>query len=136
MSITHELVQAGELRDRRAHIAAEAAAYQLQAASSALEGVRGMIQQFEATLEDGEEIAMLVIGGPSGEVIFPAAIEASGPDRLIFTGTTGTDQRVCMVIQHVSQLNLMLKSVKVENRDARRVFRLVSQDDMSAGRLT
>jgi hypothetical protein len=86
MDLTDTIARQAAERDRQMRVAAEAAAHQLQAASSALEGVRAMLQQFEARLNKDEEVAILVIGGPTGEAIFPAAIEASGPDRLIGHG--------------------------------------------------
>lgn len=134
-AIDHHLQVMAELaeeRERRAKLAAEAAAHQLQAASSALVGIQGMIREFEASLNADEEVMLLIVGGPAGEEIFPASISASGPDRIIFTGLTGRDNSVCMLIQHVSQLNLMLKASKVQGRPARRVFELMPDEDIPA----
>jgi len=124
MAIRHER------NEQRARTMAEAAAHQLQAAQFALSGIQAMMEQFERALNADEEMMLVVIGGPVGEVIFPSTIEASGPDRLVFSGV-GRDGQIVMVLQHVSQLNLMLKGTKVDGRQPRRVFELLPDETIS-----
>tara|TARA_R110000787_G_scaffold20580_4_gene61085 strand:- start:7090 stop:7482 length:393 start_codon:yes stop_codon:yes gene_type:complete len=118
---------AREARQRRT--VADAAARQLAQASDAIEGLVSDIDYFEAQLNKDEEAQMIVIGGPAGTSIFPQGLSAIGADRIRYEGV---DQDGCKVtvVQHVSQLNVMLKAVRVGEEKARRIgFHIDSDDD-------
>lgn len=107
-----------EARQRRTLV--DAAAHQLAQAEDAVEGLVADIEYFESMLETDQEAQMVVIGGPAGTAIFPQCLCAIGSDRIRYEGVDQDGCRVT-VIQHVSQLNIMLKAVKVGEDKARRI---------------
>lgn len=86
------------------------------------------IQNFEAQLDSTQEVAMGFVGGQTGTL----QIEGVGfydPDIVTFYGRDDEGLRT-QLIQHVSQLNVMLQAVpKAENtEEPRRIgFRLMEQ---------
>lgn len=105
---------------RRARDISDAAARQLTQAKDAVQGLVADIDYFETHLNADEEARVVMIGGPAGTTIFPQGLAAIGMDRIRFEGV---DQDGCQVtvIQHVSQLNVMIKAVKVGEERARRI---------------
>lgn len=114
-------------QEHRARAMAEHAQHQLAAAQSAVEAVGDLLEGFEAGLNPDEEMVLVIVGGPAGERIAPKEIAPSGPDRVLFTGI-GSDGALVQVLQHVSQLNVMLKSVTVEGRPALRMFEIMPDE--------
>jgi len=51
-------------------------------------------------------------------MIFPHSIVAVGPDRILFAGVDRDEQRV-VVLQHITQLNIMLVAEKVKGEPRR-----------------
>ena len=85
------------------------------------------IQNFEKTLDSDHEVAMGFTGGDAGVM----RIEGMGyfdPDVITFYGSDGTGART-QLVQHVSQLNVMLRALpkSVEDKPANRIgFRLAA----------
>ncbi len=83
------------------------------------------IQNFEKTLDANHEVAMGFTGGDAGVM----RIEGMGyfdPDVITFYGSDATGART-QLVQHVSQLNVMLRALPkpVEDKPANRIgFRL------------
>lgn len=86
------------------------------------------IQNFEQTLDGDHEVAMGFTGGDAGVM----RIEGMGffdPDVITFYGSDGTGART-QLVQHVSQLNVMLRALPktVEDKPANRIgFRLAAK---------
>lgn len=114
-----EMHRAQAARDRDARKVAKASEYQLVAAQMTAGQVAAQIAAFEAGLRADEEAFLCVVGGPAGLIIFPRGIEALPPDKLMFTGEDQDGHRVS-VIQHVSQLSMLLKAVPVPKGEAPR----------------
>ncbi len=85
------------------------------------------IQNFEKTLDGDHEVAMGFTGGDAGVM----RIQGMGyfdPDIITFFGSDGTGART-QLVQHVSQLNVMLRALpkSVEDKPANRIgFRLAA----------
>ncbi len=107
-------------QDRRSRTVADAAEATLNQATKAVDDIVAEISWFEQQIEDGEEARIIVIGGPSGQAIFPTGLRPQGHDRIVYSGT-GDDGCRVTVLQHVSQLNIMLKAVRVGKESARRI---------------
>jgi uncharacterized protein (DUF4213/DUF364 family) len=116
----NQLVEIGQREARQRRTVAQAAERQLNQANDALKDIAAEIGFFEANLKPDEEARLVIIGGPAGTAIFPEAMAALGIDRLRFEGVANDGCRVT-VIQHVSQLNIMLKAVVVGEEEARRI---------------
>ena len=67
------------------------------------------LKAFEEGLEDGQEAAMGFAGGAGG-VLRIEGIGFHAPDLVTFTGRDGQGLR-CQLIQHVHQLNVLLRAV-------------------------
>ncbi|SHF35707.1 hypothetical protein SAMN05444279_13023 [Ruegeria intermedia] len=86
------------------------------------------IQNFEQTLDADHEVAMGFTGGDAGVM----RIEGMGyfdPDVITFYGSDGSGART-QLVQHVSQLNVMLRALPktVEDKPANRIgFRLAAK---------
>lgn len=98
------------------------------------------IRNFEEKLDNEHEVAMGFTGGDAGVI----RIEGLGyfdPDLITFYGVDPTGSRT-QLIQHVSQLNVMLRALPktVDQKEPRRIgFRLASdleQDDTPARNAT
>ncbi|MCA0929878.1 DUF6173 family protein [Ruegeria profundi] len=85
------------------------------------------IQNFEKTLDADHEVAMGFTGGDAGVM----RIEGMGyfdPDIITFYGSDATGART-QLVQHVSQLNVMLRALpkSVQDKPANRIgFRLAA----------
>ncbi len=71
------------------------------------------IQNFEETLDNSQEVAMGFTGGEVG-VLKIAGIGFFDPDIVTFYGTDGNGVKT-QLIQHVSQLNVMLRALPRED---------------------
>lgn len=105
---------------KRGRDIADAAAGQLAQARDAVSGLVADIEYFESCLSPDEEAQMVIIGGPAGTMIFPHSLCPLGMDRIRYEGVDQDGCRVS-VVQHVSQLNVMLKAVRVGEENARRI---------------
>lgn len=70
------------------------------------------IETFQSQLDENEELAVFVIGGPAGSQFFPTQLHAINPDKILFGGLD-VNEKPFMVVQHVSQLNFSMQSVEV-----------------------
>jgi uncharacterized protein (DUF4213/DUF364 family) len=120
LRLTNELAQIGQREARQRRTVAQAAERQLNQASDAVRDIAAEIEFFETNLKPAEEARLVIIGGPAGTTIFPEAMAALGIDRIRFEGLANDGCRVT-VVQHVSQLNIMLKAVFVGEEKARRI---------------
>ena len=120
MRAHHSLMEHAAREARQRRTIADAAASQLAQADDAVAGLVTDIDYFEKTLNADEEARLVIIGGPAGTMIFPHSLCPIGMDRIRFEGV---DQEGCKVtvVQHVSQLNVMLKAVRVGAEKARRI---------------
>lgn len=107
-------------QQRQARDIADAAAATLRQAQDAVDNFVSELEDFESSLNAEEEARVIVVGGPAGSTIFPQVIGALSHDRIKFGGLDDSGCRV-VVIQHVAQLNLMFKAVKVGESKARRI---------------
>ncbi|MFW2831748.1 hypothetical protein [Sphingomonas sp. ID0503] len=107
-----------EVRRRQQNIA-DNAERQLQQADDAVNSLIEEIELFDEELPGDRELRVVAIGGPAGTMLFPDGIMALGSDRIRFSGTDGEGCRV-VIVQHVSQLNFMIKTVEV-TEPARRI---------------
>lgn len=92
------------------------------------------IQNFEEQLDSDHEVGMGFAGGDVGSI----RIEGVGffaPDLITFYGSDGAGAKT-QLVQHVSQLNVMLKAARKPNENAapnRIGFNLVASLDKDAG---
>lgn len=92
------------------------------------------IQNFEEQLDSDHEVGMGFAGGDVGSI----RIEGVGffaPDLITFYGSDGAGAKT-QLVQHVSQLNVMLKAARKSNENAepnRIGFNLVASLDKDAG---
>jgi Family of unknown function (DUF6173) len=97
----------------------------LMPAAWAYQRLVAYIRNFEAQLNPSQEVAMGFAGGESG-VLRIEGVGFSDPDILTFYGRDDDGVRT-QLVQHVSQLSVILRAVPVQNPDtpARRIgFRL------------
>lgn len=79
------------------------------------------IKNFENDLTQDEEAFMAIIGGPSGSAIFLNGIIPLGLDKVVFVGQNQQGKKA-RLIQHVSQINIMLQSMPIKAEAAPRRF--------------
>ena len=84
------------------------------------EALRRYVEEFERTLDDEHEVGVR-LASFGGVLIFHAQqIGFSKPNVITFYGVTEEGENV-QLIQHVSQLNFLLKSVKKREEKANRI---------------
>lgn len=115
-------------RVRRERQIAAAAEHSLNAAAVAVETLAEEISIFESQLSNHEEVALYVIGGPTGQSFFPTLLKALNPDKVLYGGADESG-RPFVVVQHVSQLNFaMTATVLEEGQEPRRIGVLLQRD--------
>ena len=77
------------------------------------------LQAFEASLGDSQEVGLRFAALP-GDVLRIENVGYWNPDMIKFYGLTGEGQRY-ELIQHVSQLNLLMVALDKVNREPRRI---------------
>lgn len=120
MQMSAQMAELGRREALQRRTVADAAAAQLAQANDAVVGLIADIDYFQTLLSPEEEARLIIIGGPAGTAIFPETVCAIGMDRIRYEGVDGEGCLVT-VVQHVSQLNVMLKAVKVGEERARRI---------------
>lgn len=73
--------------------------------------VRTAIEQFEATLDGDHEVAILLASFDASVEFHATHISFSPSNVITFTGSTDRGEKV-QFVQHVSQVNLLLKAVR------------------------
>lgn len=122
------LRKATQERVARENKIAAAAEHALNAAALAVDTLAEEISLFEQTLSDHEEVALYVIGGPTGQSFFPTLLKALNPDKVLYGGVDDCD-RPFVVVQHVSQLNFaMTATVLDEGQEPRRIGILIGAE--------
>ena len=82
--------------------------------------IKDYVQRFESDLDEEHEVGVR-LASFGGIVVFHAqTIGFSAPNVITFTGVTDQDEKV-QLIQHVSQLNFLLKTVKKRAEKATRI---------------
>ncbi|MEM8850715.1 MAG: DUF6173 family protein [Pseudomonadota bacterium] len=105
-----DVLSCAELRPEGiAHPARPRAPKPKSPAEWAYQRVIGYLQAFETTLNDDQEVAMGFTGGAGG-VLQIQGIGFNAPDIVTFSGTDSQGNRA-QLIQHVSQLNVLLRAV-------------------------
>jgi hypothetical protein len=76
-------------------------------AEYAVKAIYEEIADFEATLDADHEIGMPIVGGPAGLCVHVREVSRFGTDKLVFVGID-SDQKPVRLIQHLTQLNLLM----------------------------
>lgn len=93
----------------------------LSPAEWAYERLTRQIAAFEAKLTDGEEIGGKFAGGPGDQLFQIEDLGWWGPDMIMFYGKNG-DGRPVQLIQHYTQLNVLLSAMQKSHPEpARRI---------------
>ena len=80
-----------------------------------------LIEEFEANLDKDEEIGARVVGLPGDGTMQIVDVGFWGPDLIMFFGRNA-DGKPVRLIQHYSQINVVLSAVKKpQEREARRI---------------
>jgi hypothetical protein len=89
-------------------------------AEYAVDAIYKEIADFEAKLDSGHEIGMPIVGGPSGLCVHVREVYRYGTDKLVFVGIDGSQNPV-RLIQHLTQLNLLMIAVPKIGPEAARI---------------
>ena len=104
-----------------------------QQLAQAMEAVRDLVhdmKEFEDSLDENEEVQVVIVSGPGGTRVFLHSIMPVGADRIRYTGLDQEGERVT-VIQHITQLNVMLRATKVAPLMPRRMtFEVVGDSEV------
>lgn len=80
-------------------------------AEYAVKAIYEEIADFEETLDSDHEIGMPIVGGPANLCVHVREVCRFGTDKLVFVGLD-SDENPVRLIQHLSQLNFLMLSVK------------------------
>ena len=83
--------------------------------------VRASIEQFEAGLDAEHELSMQLVSFGATVTIRPERVGFSTANLITFHGMTDEGEKVSLV-QHVSQVSMMLKAAKKQNAKPKRVI--------------
>lgn len=115
------------------HPAIEAALRIPSPAESMYERIVRSIAEFEEDLKPDEEIGARLVSFGQGEVIHVLDVGYWGPDLITFEGTNA-DGRPVRLLQHISQISVLLVALPVEKGPPRRIgFDLVKKLDPASG---
>ena len=78
---------------------------------SVFDALRKYTEEFESTLDSEHEIAVMLTSFGGIQLFHAQTISYSEPNLITFYGVTPEGEKV-QLVQHVSQLNFMLKAVK------------------------
>jgi hypothetical protein len=76
-------------------------------AENAINAIYKEFADFEARLDREQEIAMGIVGGPSGLCFHIRRVHRCGGDKLVFEGID-SDSKPVRLMQHLMQLNLLM----------------------------
>ncbi len=83
------------------------------------------IIEFEKNLEPDQEIGGRFVEGPNSEILHISNVASWGPDMILFIGEH-PDGRTFELIQHYSQVSLLLVAVRKTSEEPRRIgFELI-----------
>jgi hypothetical protein len=107
------------------------ASLQLNQAAVAVQSIGQAVAAFEATLDPEKEVQLVIIQGAAVASVFVDRMLPLGADRIQYEGRDQDDCPV-MVLQHVSQMNVTLKAVNVEQAVGHRLsYRIVTDLDLA-----
>jgi hypothetical protein len=86
----------------------------------AYERMAKQIAEFEKTLSDEDEIGLRLVGTPGAGVMHIADMGYWGPDMLIYYGQ-GEDGRPMQLLQHYTQMSILLTAVAKIADEPRRI---------------
>ncbi len=89
-------------------------------AGSAFEHLSEQIKEFESTLSQEEEVGGIFIGAPGDIVFHITKFYAVNMDLLVFEGLD-ENRKSQRLVQHVSQLSILLKALPKLNDTPRRI---------------
>jgi hypothetical protein len=127
----HHQLLAREHAERiaREQAVADASSYASNSATHTVGSLIQAIAEFEALLTAQQELALFVVGGPSGMQFFPTELIALDPNKVKFCGVN-SEGRPFAVIQHISQLNVAMPCVQIEPTETpRRIGFHLPEDD-------
>jgi hypothetical protein len=90
------------------------------AAESRFMRLAHQIARFEESLHDDEEIGARLVSAPNNSVFHVTNLEYRNPDLIIFHGTNEHNKPL-QLIQHVTQLNVLLTALPKESETPRRI---------------
>lgn len=99
---------------------------ELNPAKWAYERIAKSIIAFEKELDPDEEVGARLVSFGGNEVIHIDDLGYWGPDFVKFYGRTSDDRNV-ELIQHISQVSVMLVAVKTEDESAKRIGFVLSE---------
>lgn len=121
-SITSTLAQMNEIQDQ----IAEQAHLRNNPVIQVCEAIKNYVEEFERELDEEHEVGVR-LASFGGVVVFHAEqIGFSKPNVITFYGVTEEGEKI-QLIQHVSQLNFLLKAVKKREQKANRIGFLWSE---------
>ena len=80
-------------------------------AKEAVNAIYEEIADFEASLDADHEVGMPIVGGPATLCVHVREVYRFGTDKLVFVGID-SDQHPVRLIQHLSQLNLLMLAAR------------------------
>ncbi len=84
------------------------------------------IRNFERRLDDKSEIGARILSYSANDIISIEDVGYWGPDMIIFSGRN-TDDSPVELLQHISQLNILLVAVPARQEPALRIGFLIGQ---------
>jgi hypothetical protein len=78
------------------------------------------VMQFEKNLGPDHEVGGRFVEGPSGEPLHLSNVASWGPDMILFLGEF-PDGRKWELVQHYSQVSMLLVAVRKMNKEPRRI---------------
>jgi hypothetical protein len=115
----------------QSHAIFEGESHRLNPAKWAYERLMNYIKEFEAELDDDHEIGARLVSFGQNVTFHIEDIGYHGPDMITFDGRTETMEKV-QLIQHISQLSVLLIVVNKQHAKARRIGFTVDRDQPTA----
>jgi hypothetical protein len=85
------------------------------------------IADFEAQLDDSEEVGAVLVGGPNNTIFHISGLEHVGRDLIVFHGTN-EHKKAVRLLQHVGQVNVLLTALpKIAERAHRIGFTMLKE---------
>jgi Family of unknown function (DUF6173) len=78
------------------------------------------IAEFEAQLDASQEVGVSLVSGPDNKPFHIDDLEYMGSDLIVFHGTN-EHKRPVRLVQHVSQVNVLLTALPKESNEPRRI---------------
>jgi hypothetical protein len=105
----------------QSHALGTAQSHKLNPVKWAYERLMNYIKDFEAELDDDHEIGARLVSFGQNVTFHIEDIGYHGPDIITFYGRTEETMEKVQLIQHMSQLSVLLIAVKKQHAKARRI---------------